>query len=127
MHTTTEVPTYDRKEAIRRLTVLTKKLRAMGLVPFGGSFEIGERTIPEIQPHGYLPGQEDKWDDLLCHWTKEQYAKDVGLRHGEVVHIYVTAWDGFEHYLAGTHCGWVGGPDDEPVIVNIDGREIEPQ
>ncbi len=126
MDTTTEVLTFTKAEALRRLTVLTVKLRKMGCVPFGASFEIGERTHPEIQPNGYVSGQQHEDDDLLCHWTRQEYAKQ-GLRHGEVVHIYVTGWDGFEHYLDGTHCGWVGTPDAEPMIVNIHGAEIEPR
>ncbi len=114
--------TYNKTEGLRRLRVLTKKLREMGLVPFAGSFEVGERTHLEIQPTGYSPGQQDEDDDLMDFWTLPDYAAKVGLRHGEVVHIYVSTPEGLE----GTHCGWVGGPNDEPMVVNVDGREISP-
>lgn len=124
MNTTT---TYTRKEGLRRLTVLTKKLRAMGCVPFAGSFEIGERTHREVHPDGYQPGQQHPDDDLVALYTKDEYVKGCGLQHGEVVHIYVSFQTEYDGGLDGTYCGWVGGPDDEPMIVNCNGVEITPR
>jgi len=116
------VTTMTKTEGLRRLRAGAALCRNAARLPKNWKVEVGFRTItvvsdaPPVKGKVYAEG-----DDLTSFYTLAEAAPYV--EYGEVVHIYFTSggWDG---ELEDICCVWLGTPDREPVLLDINGRYV---
>jgi hypothetical protein len=114
--------TMTKTEALRRLRAGAALCRNARRLPKNWKVEVGTRTItvvsdtPPVKGKVYAEGE-----DLVSFYTLSEAARWV--EYGEVVHIYFTSggWDG---ELEDIFCVWLGTPDREPVLLDINGRYV---
>lgn len=114
----------ETKERLRKLTQLARKAER---VPSNATVEVGTREYPVNSDR--LPTRSDCYpegDDLydIAHWNS--VLDETWMRTpGAVVHLYVRTAAGLDNSeLAGVVIGWMGNGDEEPRLIDVDGRAV---
>jgi len=109
-------------EALRRLRVAAALCRDARRMPKNWKIEVGTRTITVVSDTPPTKGNVYAEGDDLANLFQMTYAARH-VEYGEVVHLYFSSvgWDG---ELEDVCTVWIGTPDREPVLLDINGRYV---
>jgi hypothetical protein len=109
-------------EGLRRLRAAAALCRNARRLPKNWKVEVGFRTITVVSD---TPPARDKVDaegeDLTSFFSLREAAPFV--EYGEVVHVYFSSI-GYDGEMEDICCVWLGTPDQEPVLLDINGRYV---
>ena len=123
--------TFTKTEFVRRVRALIAEARTIDRgITKGMKVEIGTRTIPVYT--ATVPTYAEAWpdhDDLrdfaYLSDPVSQLARIGLLEERTVVHVYL-ATTGMWGELYTTITGWVGTSSEEPVLLSVPGKKIDP-
>jgi hypothetical protein len=114
--------TMTKTEGLRRLRAGAALCRNAARLPKNWKVEVGARTVTVVSYT--LPAKGQVYatgDDLTSFFTLSEAAPYV--EYGEVVHVYFSSI-GYDGEMEDICCVWLGTPDQEPVLLDINGRYV---
>ncbi len=118
---------FSKTETLRRLRLVSMAMKNRCNLPANATAEVGHRIHPAASPT--FPTHDDVYGaehDDLSHMEPIRYAAtDPTVRaHGAIVHIYLSSGFGYDRELRDVCVGWLGTPDEEPAIYDLNGIPV---
>lgn len=118
---------FSKTETLRRLRLVTMAMKERCNLPANATAEVGYRIYPAASPA--FPTRDDVYgtdgDDLSYMEPIKDAAADPTVRaYGAIVHIYLSSGFGYDRELRDVCVGWLGTPDEEPAIYDLNGVPV---